>query len=201
MSETVKNIHLKLQEARAELQEIEIKKSNYNSFGKYYYFDLSDILPPIMKVCNKFKLTPYFNFDEPKATLEIVNAENPKEIKVFTMPTKVSILKGCNDMQSIGGAQTFAQKYLYESAFGISETDATDKLGEEEGANDPISNVQVKVIEKLIKETNTDRIQFLTWAQAKDVKEITNKILPSAIDLLQKKKEQLEVKNKGVVIN
>lgn len=194
MSEIIKNIHLKLQEARAELQDIEIKKSNYNSFEKYYYFDLSDILPPIMKVCHKFKLTPYFNFDEPKATLEIVNSENPEEIKIFTMPTKVSVLKGCNDMQSIGGAQTFAQKYLYESAFGISETDETDKLGEEEGTSDPISNVHVKVIESLIKETNTDRMAFLTWARVKDVKEILNKDLNSAMNMLNKKKEQLEDK-------
>ena len=194
MSEEVKNIHTKLQEARAKLQDVEIKKSNYNSFGKYYYFDLSDILPPIMKVCNEFKLTPYFNFDEPKATLEIINAENPEEVKVFTMPTKVSILKGCNDMQSIGGAQTFAEKYLYESAFGISETDATDKLGEEEGASDPISNVHVKVIEGLIKEANIDRMAFLTWAQVKEVKDIMNKDLPSVMNMLNKKKEQIEAK-------
>lgn len=194
MSEEVKNIHIKLQEARAKLQDVEIKKSNYNSFGKYYYFDLSDILPPIMKVCNEFKLTPYFNFDEPKATLEIINAENPEEVRVFTMPTKVSILEGCNDMQSIGGAQTFAEKYLYESAFGISETDATDKLGEEEGASDPISNVHVKVIEGLIKEANIDRMAFLTWAQVKEVKDIMNKDLPSVMSMLNKKKEQIGAK-------
>lgn len=194
MSEEVKNIHIKLQEARAKLQDVDIKKSNYNSYGKYYYFDLSDILPPIMRVCNELKLTPYFNFDEPKATLEIINAENPEEVRVFTMPTKVSILKGCNDMQSIGGAQTFAEKYLYESAFGISETDATDKLGEDEGASDPISNVHVKVIEGLIKEANIDRMAFLTWAQVKEVKDIMNKDLPSVMSMLNKKKEQIEAK-------
>lgn len=194
MSEEVENIHIKLQEARAKLQDVEIKKSNYNSYGKYYYFDLSDILPPIMRVCNELKLTPYFNFDEPKATLEIINAENSEETRIFYMPTKISVLKGCNDMQSIGGAQTFAEKYLYESAFGISETDATDKLGEEEGANDPISNVHVKVIESTLKETNTDRMKFLTWAKVKEVKEITNRDLPSVMSMLNKIKEQQEAK-------
>lgn len=194
MSEGIKNIHLKLQEARAELQDIEIKKSSYNSYGKYYYFDLSDILPPIMRVCNKHKLTPYFNFGNEEATLEIVNSENPEETRIFTMPTKVGALKGCNEMQSIGGAQTFAEKYLYESAFGISETDATDKLGDEDGANDPISNVSTKVIEGLIKENNIDRMAFLTWAQVKDVKEIVNKDLPSVMTMLNKKKEQIEAK-------
>lgn len=194
MSETVKNIHLKMQEARAELQEIEIKKSNYNNFGKYYYFDLSDILPPIMKICNKYKIAPYFNFAEPEASLLVVNAENPEECLTFTMPTKVSPLKGCNDMQSIGGAQTFAQKYLYESAFGISETDVTDRLDNEEGAMDPISNVNVKVIESLLKETNSDRMAFLTWAQVKDVKEIVNRDLPSIMNMLNKKKDEMQSK-------
>lgn len=196
MSETVKNIHLKLQEARAELQDVDFKKSKYNEYGKYYYFDLSDILPPIMKTCDKYKLTPYFNFSLSEATLLIINSENTDETVLFTMPTEVSPLKGCNGMQSIGGAQTFAQKYLYESAFGISETDITDTGDNTKGAMEPISNVNIKVIEALLKDTNTDRMAFLTWAQVKEVKDIVNKDLPSVMAMLNRKKERKTRKEK-----
>jgi len=194
MAETVKNIYLKMTESRGELQKVEFKKSAYNSYSKYYYFDLSDILPPIMKVCDDFKLTPIFNMTKETAALRIINAENTKEEILFTIPIGISPLKGCNDMQSIGGAQTFAQKYLYSSAFGISETDATDKQDNEEGALEPISNIQVKVIESLLKETNSDRMAFLGYARAKDVKEIVNRDLPSIMKMLDKKKEEVEGK-------
>jgi len=195
MENQSKNIFLKMAEARGKLQEVEFTKSAYNSFSKYYYFDLSDILPPIMKVCAELKITPHFNMTEQIATLEIINAENAEDkMPPLTIPVKISPLKGCNDMQSIGGAQTFAQKYLYSSAFGISETDATDKQDNEEGANDPISNVQIKVIEALLKETNTDRLKFLTWAQVKEVREIVNKDLPAVMKMLDKKKEEVEGK-------
>lgn len=194
MTETSKNIYLKMAEARGKLQEVEFKKSAYNSFSKYYYFDLSDILPPIMKICAEFKLTPVFNMTKEVATLRIINTENTEEEILFTMPIGISPLKGCNDMQSIGGAQTFAQKYLYSSAFGISETDATDKQDNEEGALEPISNVQVKVIESLLKETGSDRMAFLGYARVKDVKEIVNKDLPSIMKMLDKKKEEVQGK-------
>ncbi|AGF56428.1 hypothetical protein B0P06_005306 [Clostridium saccharoperbutylacetonicum] len=197
MAETIKNIYSKMSEARGKLQEVEFKKSAYNSFSKYYYFDLSDILPPIMKICDEFKLTPIFNMTKEVATLRITNAENTKEEILCTMPVGISPLKGCNDMQSIGGAQTFAQKYLYSSAFGISETDATDKQDNEEGALEPISNVQVKVIESLLKETGSDRMAFLAYARVKDVKEIVNRDLPSIMNMLDKKKEEVEAKKHG----
>jgi len=184
MAETVKNIYLKMTESRGELQKVEFKKSAYNSYSKYYYFDLSDILPPI------------FNMTKETAALRIINAENTKEEILFAMPVGISPLKGCNDMQSIGGAQTFAQKYLYSSAFGISETDATDKQDNEEGALEPISNVQVKVIESLLKETSSDRMAFLGYARVKDVKEIVNRDLPSIMNMLDKKKEEVQAKKK-----
>jgi DNA-binding transcriptional MerR regulator len=64
------------------------------------------------------------------------------------------------------------------------------------GALEPISNFQIKVIESLLKETNTDRMKFLTWAQAKDVKDIVNRDLPSVMKMLEKKKEEVENKKK-----
>ena len=196
MSEITKNIYLKMAEARGNLQEVEFKKSAYNSFSKYYYFDLGDILPPIMQACNKFKMTPIFNMTKEVATLRIINAENVEEEILFTMPVHICNLKGCNEMQNVGGSQTFAQKYLYSAAFGISETDSTDRQDNEPGALEPISNVNVKVIEALLKETNSDRLKFLTWQKVKDVKEITNRDLPVVMQYLEKKKNEVEAKKK-----
>lgn len=194
MAETTKNIYLKMVNARGKIQEVEFKKSAYNSFSKYYYFDLGDILPPIMQICTKLKITPIFNMTKEVATLRIVNAENIEEEILSTMPVQICNLKGCNEMQNVGGSQTFAQKYLYSAAFGISETDATDQQDNEPGALEPISNINIKIIESLLKETGVDRLKFLTWLKVKDVKEIVNRDFPLAIKELQKKKEQLEAK-------
>ena len=51
MSEEIKmNLFQKLQEARVRLQDLNVKKSGQNSFAKYSYYELGDILPAINNI-------------------------------------------------------------------------------------------------------------------------------------------------------
>lgn len=193
MSEEKKlNIYQKLQKARVELQAKNLKKSGKNSYSNYEYFELSDFLPGVNDVCNKNGLATIFHFEKEKATLTIVDVDNPESTIVFETPIEMAAIKGSSTMQQIGGTQTYSRRYLYMMAFEIAETDIVDKsevdLDKQEGEQ-KIGTVHLNVMKKLIEETETEITSFLKYAEVRKLEDIKNKDYPELIKLLEKKKK------------
>lgn len=199
------NIYQKLQKCRYELSQKNIKKSGLNKFSNYKYYELEDILPPIIEVCYKNGLTTVFDYTNENAFLYVFDSENP-DIKIpFHTPVEVATLKGCSNIQNIGGTQTFCQRYLYKMAFEIAESDAIDSgqidVAAEElkqmdkHAKNKISKVHVLTIKNLITETDTDEAEFLKWAKVSKIEDITNDCVGLCMQLLNKKKSQKEKAN------
>ena len=107
-----KSVYLKLQEVREALSKAALKKSGENKFSKYKYYELSDILPTITKLCNEFKLCSIVSFSHEIATLEIINSENAEEKILFTTNTASADVKGCQPIQSLGAVQTYLRKSI-----------------------------------------------------------------------------------------
>lgn len=122
------NIYQKMQAIKEELLEMNLKKSGENKFAKFSYYELSDFLPQIIKLCNKYNLFTQINFDKENGTLTIVNAENTDETISYITPTEELELKGCNKIQALGGTQTYLRRYLYMNAFDITENDLFDNI-------------------------------------------------------------------------
>lgn len=130
------NIYQKLQKARVELTNMKLKKSGRNTYSNFDYYELSDFLPAINMLNEKYGLMSQFEigFEEPKlARLHIFNADNPSEQVTFTSETaEVEIGKkkdgtgGADRIQNIGGKQTYLRRYLFIMAYEISETDSVD---------------------------------------------------------------------------
>lgn len=120
------NIFEKIQKAKQLILEANLKKSGKNKFAGYTYYELSDLLPKIIQVCNELKMFTRINFNDEFATLEIINIEKPEEIVTYTSPMKELVLKGANAVQALGGVQTYQRRYLYMSAFDIIENDMFD---------------------------------------------------------------------------
>lgn len=120
------NIYEKMQQAKELILKANLKKSGKNKFAGYTYYELSDLLPKIIQVCNELKMFTRINFTEEFATLEIINIEKPDEILIYTSPMKELVLKGANAIQALGGVQTYQRRYLYMSAFDIIENDMFD---------------------------------------------------------------------------
>lgn len=120
------NIYEKIQKAKELILEANLKKSGKNNFAGYTYYELADLLPTIIKVCNELKLFTMVNFTEEYATLDIINTEEPKEMVQYSSPMKELSLKGANAIQALGGVQTYQRRYLYMSAFDIIENDMFD---------------------------------------------------------------------------
>lgn len=185
------NIYQKIQKARVDLQNKDLKKTGYNKYSNYKYFELGDFLPHINDICNEIGLYTEFSYEEKLATLTIYNTENLEEKRIWTTPVEVATLKGCSTIQNIGGTQSFARRYLYMMAFEIAETDVIDGGAVDEDAElgkQKIGKAHVLTINSLIQETETDKKEFLAWAGVNKVEDITNEAVGTCLTMLNKKK-------------
>lgn len=126
------NIFDKMNVAKLSILKSNLKKSGENKFAGFKYYELSDILPTIIQVCNDLKLFTSISFREDVALLQIVNIEEPTEHLEYLSPMKELQLKGCNAIQALGGTETYQRRYLYMTAFDIIENDMFDAVVEEE---------------------------------------------------------------------
>lgn len=120
-----RKLYLKLAQARVKLLEVELKKSGYNKFSNYEYYELNDFLPHVNKINLELKMIPIFNVGEEKATLTFYDCESEEKIEFSIKKCEVNI-KGAANIQNLGGEQTYLRRYLYLNAYEISESDAVD---------------------------------------------------------------------------
>jgi hypothetical protein len=120
------NIYEKLQKIKLELLEANLKKTGENKFSKFKYYELSDFVPEIVKLCEKHRIFTMFEFLIQSAVLMAFNIEKPEETVKIECPVADLDLKGANKMQMLGGIQTYARRYLYMAMFDITENDMFD---------------------------------------------------------------------------
>lgn len=118
-------IYEKLQKARVELQDKQLKKSGKNKFAGFTYYELADIIPTINKMFLDLKLSSNFSIKDELATLTITDWEDGSK-EEFTSPTETLELKGCTKVQALGGVHTYLKRYLYLNALEIVEADMLD---------------------------------------------------------------------------
>lgn len=126
------NIYEKIQIIKLKLLEANLKKTGVNKFAGFSYYELSDILPTIIKLCDEYKVFTKVSYSNEKAELAAINIEKPDEIISIQSPMRELSLKGCNEIQSLGGVETYSRRYLYMSLFDITENDMFDGLEKQE---------------------------------------------------------------------
>ncbi len=126
------NIYEKLQNIKLGLLEQNLKKTGQNKFAGFSYYELSDILPSIIKLCNDNKVYTQISYNNEMAQLSAINSEKPDEVVTISSPMRQVSLKGCNEIQCIGWVETYSRRYLYMTLFDITENDMFDCLGKQE---------------------------------------------------------------------
>lgn len=140
----------KLQQARVMLQEKNLKKTGYNPFQKFNYFELSDFLPQTNEIFNELKLYSHFNLYKDKAKLVIICTETNDQVQ-FTTP--IQQIKENAKMQDIGAIHTYSKRYLYYNALEIVENDlidCKDQSPKKSSINQNVKKVTQKVTQNLI---------------------------------------------------
>lgn len=146
-----KNIYVKLMEVRTKFHKLELKKSGHNKFANFKYFELGDFLVPATQLLQESNLCPIVTFDNELAKMTLINGDNPSEQIVFTSPMRDLTLKGANDMQSLGGVETYQTRYLYIQLLNIVESDSFDAVSGTD-ANKQVKNELLEKVYNIAKE-------------------------------------------------
>ena len=73
------NVRQKLAKARLYFLNQKVKKSGKNMKLEFKYFELEDIVPPALRIFARVGLVSNTVFDGEKATMTIMNTDNPQE--------------------------------------------------------------------------------------------------------------------------
>lgn len=119
------NIYAKIMKVRREFHSLEIKKTGWNDFSKFKYFELTDFLIQATNLLDENGLCTIINFEEEQAILTVINIDNPEEKIQFTSPMKYSNSNN-NPVQNLGATQTYVSRYLYIQLLHIVENDEVD---------------------------------------------------------------------------
>lgn len=136
------NIYQKIQKVKLELSQRNLKKSWKNSYAWFEYYELSDIMPTIIELCDKYDLFTHITFTNEEATLTILNTENKDEYLQYTSPMRELELKGCNQIQCLWWIESYQRRYLFLNALDITESDMFDatswkeEIKKTEGSNE-----------------------------------------------------------------
>lgn len=118
-------VYSKLQKARVLLQELPLKKSGFNSFAGFKYFELADFLPSINVIFDNLGLCSVFSISDGVATLRIFDSEFGGVV-YFRSPTAEAGAGKAPPIQALGSMHTYLRRYLMLNALEITEHDAVD---------------------------------------------------------------------------
>ncbi len=119
------SIHKKINVLRQHIHSTPLKKTGYNSYSNYNYFELADFLVPALLKCIELDLCPVVSFTREIATMTVTDLSDGKEITI-TSPMSSASLKACHEVQNLGAVQTYLRRYLWVSLLEIVEHDAVD---------------------------------------------------------------------------
>ena len=126
---------MKIAEINHKLNCTSLKKSGFNKFGNFAYYELEDLLPTIEESCYENGLLMQFQFDNSKAVIRFINTDNPKETYSNSIPLQsreLPDLPKLNEFQVYGSMMTYYKRYLLLNTFNISENSIIDNDNYEE---------------------------------------------------------------------
>ena len=103
-----------------------------------------------------------------------------QEQLIYQSPMKELSLKGCNDIQALGGVETYSRRYLYLTAFDIIENDMFDAKS---GTNDNEETEESK-LKNQIKSYGQKASEVLK-TKGKKLSELKIKELEEVLNILQ----------------
>lgn len=139
------SVYKKLQEARSRFHRSNLKKTGWNDYSKYHYFELADFLPTVQEIFKEVGLCGVVSFDAQLASLTITDMEKIEEKILITSPMGSAKLTACHEVQNIGAVETYQRRYLWGTALEIVENDVLDATTGKESVKKPAQAVETKL--------------------------------------------------------
>lgn len=187
------NVYTKLNAVQTALKAPKLQR---NAFGGYNYRSCEDILEALKPLLfeHKAALTisdEIITVNEKayiKATAKFIDCEKSECVEVSALAREPETKKGMDDSQITGATSSYARKYALNGLFAIDDTKDADFLnthGDEPKRG--LSVAQIAEIERLLKDTNADKTQFLAYFNSQNLAGVD---YPRAKALLLKKLEK-----------
>lgn len=131
----ISNLYQKINTVRKEFKDSDIKKSGENKFQNFKYFELSDIVPIAIELCNKHNLYTHIDIGTPLypnfASLYVIDIDNPnvdnnKVIYRLKLPSINDEGAFNSKIQDTGKMETYVRRYLYMLFLDIAIPDEVD---------------------------------------------------------------------------
>lgn len=121
------NLLSKIMQARKMFKDKGIKKSGFNHFQNFSYYELKDIIPEAIEICIELNIATQFTYEDHNYKLKVYDLDN-REVTEFCMPGKDYKNEGNinNQLQNLGKIQTYIRRYLYMQFLDITENDVVD---------------------------------------------------------------------------
>ena len=162
----------KLNQARAFIKAMPIKKAGHNTFSGYDYFTPEQINKMVWEAEQETGLIHTFSLERSDngihGHLMITDIET-NESRMFTQATDIPLIKATNVAQQIGGAVTYTLRYMLMTAFDISDNsldfDSKDNREEEKPPAKPPARPKTKTempearFNKMMANIKADRTQ------------------------------------------
>lgn len=125
------SIYAKLGKIQLALQDVEFKKSGKNNFRNFSYYELGDLLPPIVRECAKHGIAIFFTFHQENGVLHLVDEEGCSMCVEVPFPEIMESMvtnndKTMNAAQWEGSIMTYLKRYLLLNTFMIAENEVID---------------------------------------------------------------------------
>jgi hypothetical protein len=190
------NVYKKLQQARTDFLNADIKKSGKNKFAGYEYFELGDFIPAINQIFNKIGLIGVVRFATDIATLTVYDADGELCIE-FTSPMVFASSAKGQAIQDLGSTHTYMRRYLWLMAMEIVEHDAVDSSEPAESVKPPKAAPKEAAKPAKIISTEDNKLfvaKLIEWAVVQDnEKELVSAWMANQkqIDVLKKDDPEL----------
>jgi len=168
----------------AEIQvKLKCKKSQYNSFGKYYYRNAEDILEaakPLLSEVNAAltisdEIINIENRFYIKATAKLIDTENGEYTESTAFAREPENKKGLDESQITGSTSSYARKYALNGLFAIDDNKdsdySPDQKQQQTKQNKKITPKQLEILKgkytgenlvKLLEAHNIDKLENLS---------------------------------------
>jgi len=114
----------KLNQARAYIKAMQIKKAGHNTFSGYDYFTPEQINKMVWEAEQDAGIIHTFSLERSDNGLHghlMITDIETNESRMFTQATDIPLIKATNVAQQIGGAVTYTLRYMLMTAFDISD--------------------------------------------------------------------------------
>ena len=142
MTAAKKSIYARLADARKVFHSMELKKTGWNSYSRYAFFEMADFLIPAMNCLRDEGLVPVVTFLDVEAlmivhtvdTEETIHVSSPNvnaRYQIVNENIRIEVeqalhLKGCHPIQNLGATESYQRRYLWTTLMEIVEHDQVD---------------------------------------------------------------------------